>query len=106
MGLAVRDDGSASCYGGKVEEVLKQAIYRLNCRNWPDETASIVQRWVESRRQQIADEEFEKRVQRAAEPRLRYAAKVDRNSKYSADLDTVKRIILEQEREKLKKAGG
>lgn len=103
MGLAVRDDGSANCYGDTLEELRNLALHRLSCHDWPEETERIVQRWVDSASQQIATEELEKRAQRAAEPRLRYAEKVDRNSKYSADLDIVKRIILDQEREKLKK---
>ena len=106
MGLTVRDDGSVGYHGDTLEEVVNLAARCLGSHDWPEETASIVKCWVDSARQQVATDEFEKRVQRAAEPRLRYAAKVDRNSKHHADFDTVKRAILDQEREKLKKAAG
>jgi hypothetical protein len=58
-------------------------------------------RWIELMKKIIDEEEFEKRVLQTAEPRFKYAARLLRKSEYL--LDPVKTVILNQEREKLKK---
>jgi hypothetical protein len=101
MSIILRGDGSPDFRGGSREEVFQQAVYRSRLADMDQHALDQLSRWIELMKKIIDEEEFEKRVLQAAEPRLKYAARLHRKSEYL--LDSVKTVILNQEREKLKK---
>jgi len=101
MSIILRGDGSPDFRGGSREDVFQQAVLRFRLGDMDQHALDQVGRWIDLMKKIIAEDEFEQRVLQAAEPRLKYAARLHRKREYF--LDPVRTAILNQEREKLEK---
>src|ERR1700688_3484641 len=98
--IILRGDGSPDFRGGSREEVFQQAVYRSRLADMDQHALDQLSRWIQLTKKIIDEEEFEMRVLKAAEPRLKYAAGLHRKSEYL--LDPVKTVISNKNRETLK----
>ena len=101
VSILLHEDGRAEHRGGTKEEAYHLAARVLETAKWPAPKLDIIRRWVEIVSRELEDEEIEKRVRKAAEPRLKAGEKFFR--KLPWPIEVSESVILEQERERLKK---
>ncbi len=98
--IVLREDGSVGCIGATIEGALASARFRLKVGDRSARDLAYVREWVDRMEAQIAAEELETAARRAAEPRLNRSRKLKFGPPETRA--EVERIILEQERERLK----
>jgi hypothetical protein len=91
-------DDSVDCRGASPQEALLAAETRLRFGGRSKDDLALISRWVELMRSKIDADEFDRGVDKAAEPELGAARRLLRQYPYA--FPVAAKIILEREREK------